>query len=254
MIIMMQEWSQEQQTSSSSPGTPSLLQRRKQMKQGLQNIGAKFQGEQLAQRRDQVRQGLKNVGSKFQQFNLGKLIDQMEQDQGLADQLETLNERMKEEVERREIRREAEAACLQTIQDHLKEFLPQQPNATYEDWIEDLHPENTYEGKLLADMGKEVDLRFYVEESDHRRIWNEHVSDPVRQVVARTRMWSDNNQQPIDLLSGTSDAAVESTNQDSLSSEQNVVDLLAGPTNVTPQIDLLPTTKSDGQEVDLIQF
>jgi hypothetical protein len=83
----------------------------------------------------------------------------MEQDQGLADSLEQLNERMKEECERQEICREAESRMLEIIQDHLEVFLHEYPDATYEDWIQDLHPENANQGKLLSDI-QEIDSRY----------------------------------------------------------------------------------------------
>ena len=39
-------------------------------------------------------------------------------------------------------------------------------NHTYEEWIADLHPDNAE----YADGS--IDHRFYVEESDHRQLWN----------------------------------------------------------------------------------
>ena len=177
------------------------------------SIGKLFDSTIKQQRRAKMKQGLSNLGSKLQKLNLGKLIDQMEQDQGLADQLESLNEHMQEEIERRDIMREAEEACLNTMKQHLDEFLNKKPDATYEEWIEDLHPENAHDGKLLEDLDKEIDLRFYVEESDHRILWNEHHQDmPLRIVPARTTMWSDQNStQPIDLLGGDTGAAAATT-------------------------------------------
>jgi hypothetical protein len=83
----------------------------------------------------------------------------MERDQGLADSLEQLNERMKEECERQGIRREAESKMLEIVQDHLEVFVHEYPDATYEDWIQDLHPENAYQGKLLSDI-QEIDPRY----------------------------------------------------------------------------------------------
>jgi hypothetical protein len=204
----MEQQQQQQQPQQQQPPTASSVssnsnrfqQRKEQM---MQTINRKMQPEQVAQRRQQMRQGLQSVGKKLQTLNPSKLIDQMEQDQGLADQLEQLNVHIKDEKERHNIKREAEAACMQSIQEHLDEFLEaQQPDGgTYEQWIEDLHPENAHDGQLLMDMDKEIDLRFYVLESDHRQLWNDHhLDNPLRQVAARTRMWSD--QEPVvDLLS-----------------------------------------------------
>jgi hypothetical protein len=238
--ILNQRREQMMQSINSTLQSEQMTQRRQQMRQGLQSIGSKLNSEQMTQHREQMRQGLQNVGSKLQQINLGKLINQMEQDQGLADQLESLNEHVRDEKERRDIRLEAEAACLQMIQDHLQELLIKYPNATYEQWIEDLHPENASEGQLLAGMSKEIDLRFYIEESDHRKLWNQHVTAPLRQVAARTRMWSD-NQEPIDLLSAPMD------DSPLIDTAQNTTTTTMTTTTTTPAI-------IDNQGGDLIQF
>jgi hypothetical protein len=130
--------------------------------QRLRNrIQTKLQSEHVQKRKEQAGNALKNFGSQLQKINLGKLIDQMEQDQGLADSLEQLNERMKEECQRHEIRREAEVRSLEVIQDHLDVFLQEYPNGTYEDWIADLHPENANQGALLPDI-QEIDARYVI--------------------------------------------------------------------------------------------
>lgn len=175
-----------------------------------ESIQGHLQREQLEKRKEQASKALKKIGGKLQKINLGKLIDSMEQDQGLADSLEKLNGRMKEEVERQEIRREAEARSVDVIQSHMDEFLEMYPRATYEEWIQDLHPENAYQGKLLSDI-QEIDARFYVFESDHRRLWNNAIRDKdvYRIVEARTQMWGKtsgavgSDAEPIDLLSGS---------------------------------------------------
>jgi uncharacterized protein (UPF0147 family) len=209
----------------------NFQQRKDQM---MQNISSKWQNskssrEQILkttqQHGEQMKQGLQKMGTKLQQ---GTSSTTNNNQVGLTDQLEMFNERMKEEVLRRDVRREAEEACLQTMRDHLSEFLQttqttdgtgtttttnnnnNNNNNTYEEWIFAFHPENTQDASLLHDMEyKEVDLRFFVEESDHRKLWNEMVNDPHREVAARTRMWStssssnhpQNEQQPIvDLL------------------------------------------------------
>ena len=75
-------------------------------------------------------------------------------------------------------------ACLWNIIEHLFDFLEQNncnehtndaydksicrcSHPQYKDWIRELHPENV--------NGKVVDHRFYVQESDHRMVWNEHM-------------------------------------------------------------------------------
>eukprot|EP00536_Pseudo-nitzschia_multiseries_P018908 jgi/Psemu1/57913/gm1.57913_g len=132
--------------------------------------------EQLRKRTQKAGKAFKNLGSQLNKINLGKLIDQMEQDQGLADSLDALNSRMKEEVERHQVRREAEELSLRVITDHLDGFLEEHPEGTYEEWISDLHPENANQGKLLSDI-QQIDERFYVMESDHRRMWNTAIEE-----------------------------------------------------------------------------
>ena len=155
----------------------------------------------MGEKKQTLQKGLQNIGGKLQQnLNLGKLIDQMERDQGLADSLEQLNERIKEDKMHHDMIREAEEACMKAIRDHLDEFLEQNPNATYEQWIEDLHPENTQEGALFKDLDKQVDLRFYVQESDHLQLWNQRVPESKR-VQPRAKMFEKGN--VVDLLSGS---------------------------------------------------
>mmetsp|Transcript_7718 Transcript_7718/g.22392 ORF Transcript_7718/g.22392 Transcript_7718/m.22392 type:complete len:193 (+) Transcript_7718:3-581(+) len=129
-----------------------------------------------------------------------------------------MNEHWRQDKEFRDLKREAEEACMQQVRDHLKQFLErkndnvrqneQQQNQetddgfpTYEQWIEDLHPENAHEGKLLDGMDKEIDLRFYVAESDHLQLWNQHAPHN-RQVVPRNRMYQEQNKpkESVDLL------------------------------------------------------
>jgi len=71
-----------------------------------------------------------------------------------------------------QIRREAAAACFKCILDHLEEFITEYLDATYEQWIANLHPEN-----MNADK---VDHRFYVECSDHLQIWNLYMTKEGR--------------------------------------------------------------------------
>mmetsp|Transcript_52991 Transcript_52991/g.158609 ORF Transcript_52991/g.158609 Transcript_52991/m.158609 type:complete len:450 (-) Transcript_52991:47-1396(-) len=80
------------------------------------------------------------------------------------------------EAERERVKKESTAACLQATRDHLLEFLSEKPDATYAEWIEALHPENVPEGQLLEGLARTVDHRFFVEESDHRQMWNEHLT------------------------------------------------------------------------------
>jgi hypothetical protein len=114
------------------------------------------------------------------------------------------------------IKREAEESCLVATKDHLLVFLREHPNATYSDWIEDLHPENAHAGTLLEGLSKTIDHRFYVEESDHRRLWNDNLHtylDPNSEgrafVPARAKQMKENGDyvDAEDLLSGEGENA-----------------------------------------------
>lgn len=64
-------------------------------------------------------------------------------------------------------------ACLAEVETHLDGFLRKHSGGTYEQWIGELHPENL---RINAFSGeKSVDHRFYIEGSDHLRLWNARV-------------------------------------------------------------------------------
>ena len=73
------------------------------------------------------------------------------------------------------------------------------------------HPENAHDGTLLEGFGKTIDHRFFVEESDHRRLWNDNLTifldgegKSRLYVPPRPRQMDDNGELVIaaDLLSG----------------------------------------------------
>jgi len=71
------------------------------------------------------------------------------------------------------MKQEAYQACLAEVEAHLDTFLQGNPQATYEEWIAEIHPENmrtnTNDGEIP------IDHRFYMEASDHRLLWNARV-------------------------------------------------------------------------------
>ena len=111
------------------------------------------------------------------------------------------------------LKKEADETCLNATIEHLLAFVKDHPNAKYHQWIEDLHPENAHDGALLEGFDKIIDHRFFVETSDHRRIWNENLFtflDPVCSqgrdfVPARARNIDDNGETvvAVDILSGS---------------------------------------------------
>ena len=94
-----------------------------------------------------------------------------------------------EEEELKRLCRESSDICLRIIIEHLHDFIDNPSwekcvpsrSPRYEDWIEELHPENVNivhdnakngQGKNTLTQ-KEVDRRFYDENSDHRIVWND---------------------------------------------------------------------------------
>ena len=71
------------------------------------------------------------------------------------------------------LREEATRACMKEMEDHLVAFLKDMSRGTiapsYEEWVTFLHPENS---KRAPDGAITLDARFYVDRSDHRRLWN----------------------------------------------------------------------------------
>jgi len=142
-----------------------------------------------------LRKKLKKIGNSVQKINLFKLIGEMEKDQDLAYELEHVNESVREENARKDICRRAQAECLRDITEHLEHFISKHPCASYEDWIMDLHPDNALdysngEALIHTRSGNElfkIDHRFYVEDSDHRKIWNNSLGDDSSRTYVSTR-------------------------------------------------------------------
>jgi len=110
--------------------------------------------------------GKKDAHVQLQKEILAELNDDMLSAQAAENEIS-------EEEERKALCREAVASCMQTILEHLSEFLGERPDATYEEWIEELHPDNT-DDQAHSNVGF-IDHRFYVDESHHRIVWNDHM-------------------------------------------------------------------------------
>ena len=234
-----------------------------QMFQGLQTLGEKLQKgstDLLANKNAdplKLKEHVQTVGSKLSKLSLSNIVPggilasstTKRNTSSCENDLNMFNERMKEEMMRRDVRREAEQACLQTMREHLETFLPDHQGATYEEWIFAFHPENTQDVSLIMEH-KEVDERFYVEESDHRRLWNETVDDPSRHVVARTRIFRSPEKQGtmIDLLGETSTATTQEEGV-TLQPPLSVDFFNDGAVPVAPA-----PPASSTQEVDLLSF
>ena len=130
------------------------------------------------------------------------------------------------------LKREAEESCLNAKREHLMDFIKDHPDARYHEWIEDVHPENAHAGTLLEGMGKTINHRFFVEESDHRLLWNDNLFTYLNPntsagrdfVPARARQTNDCDEMVIaaDILTGVmadgvvgdDEATLEKSNDD----------------------------------------
>lgn len=81
------------------------------------------------------------------------------------------------------MRRDTCAACMLEVEIHLDKFLRSRGDGTYEQWIGELHPENV-RTDVRRPGEKTLDHRFYIEGSDHRRLWNSRVY-PMRRIAPR---------------------------------------------------------------------
>mmetsp|Transcript_2278 Transcript_2278/g.3286 ORF Transcript_2278/g.3286 Transcript_2278/m.3286 type:complete len:176 (+) Transcript_2278:97-624(+) len=130
-----------------------------------------------SKRRTTLGTRLMHLGSAINRINPAKWIDDLEKDQNLADELEEINYENSQEEERKAICREAQEACLQALREHLESFLDEYPQGLYEDWVKEVHPDNVHH--------KKIDHRFYVEASDHRKLWNYRLEDSNGTVVRK---------------------------------------------------------------------
>ncbi len=137
---------------------------------GLRNFGVSIHNQITQLNKMRKEKGLGSaVGGVSKAFSLVE---------GLKARNAEVSDDEREEEEREEelarLKREAIETCLNATTEHLLKFIKDRPSAKYNDWIEDLHPENAH-GTLLEGLGKTIDHRFFVEVSDHRRIWNENL-------------------------------------------------------------------------------
>ena len=111
-------------------------------------------------------------------------------------QQQTTMDRINEEQEDLEAMvAEAAKMMLDIDRHHLEEFISKSSvTRTYEEWIADLHPENvvtvhhnanatTNANVTTSATSIGIDHRLYVEDSDHRMLWNELIGDSERMFV-----------------------------------------------------------------------
>jgi hypothetical protein len=252
--------------------------------------------------RHRIKQGLGsavNVLTNVSSYALKPLRDMQ-----LAEKLNALNLDMEEEEKRKEIehyrrqwdttlrpssheeeremkemlrmKQEAEDSCLRATTEHLLSFIQDHPdprNATYQQWIADLHPENAHDGTLLEGLGKTIDHRFFVEESDHRRIWNDNLCTYLSSNEVdkeKDREEDDQEQSHSSLLGGRDYVPARAKQQDQFGHAVVATDILSGsvPGGVIDSSKLLeefPSSQEDQSRVmnrkmdgddnlDLIEF
>jgi len=81
--------------------------------------------------------------------------------------------------------RESQLQCLQEIIDHLNLFVYENPESNYERWITSLHPDNVKNNNEGG--GKIIDHRFYMKDSDHRKLWNKYMEKLCRESTVEVR-------------------------------------------------------------------
>jgi hypothetical protein len=68
-------------------------------------------------------------------MKLPRMIDKLEQDQCFADKLEFINQEIVEDQKRKEIVRISKSEGMKEIVGHLEDYLRENPNGCYEDWV-----------------------------------------------------------------------------------------------------------------------
>ncbi len=90
-----------------------------------------------------------------------------------------LEQQFDEAVEKEEylkICQKASEECLKAVRDHHQHFLEDHSEASYEEWIEELHPDNT----VSFSNHVVIDHRFYHADDEHRQLWNENLGNGAR--------------------------------------------------------------------------
>lgn len=156
------------------PWSSLALQRRIQLHEAQRQAAERMttasssSSSRQSRRRQRLQKGWQTAKKAINKVNIAKWIDDLEKDQELADQLEQINEEQEAEAERRQLVKRVREECMDALRTHLVSFLQETPEGRcYEDWIAEVHPENVNDDD-------QVDARFYVQDSDHRILWNEH--------------------------------------------------------------------------------
>jgi hypothetical protein len=110
-----------------------------------------------------------SVPSKIADKRNGKNVTESKQQ--YADKVEFICKDILEDQESKQLVRESQSSCMKEVVRHLNTFLGEHIDATYEQWIAALHPDNA------EYMDGRIDHRFYVVDSDHRIYWNKVMTE-----------------------------------------------------------------------------
>jgi len=187
--------------------------------------------------RQRIKQGLGsavNALSNVSSFALKPLRDMQTAEQIHAKSVDAEERGARREIQEQrdlaemmKMKREAEESCLNATVEHLVGFIQEHPRATYHQWIEEFHPENAHDGALLEGLGKTIDHRFFVEESDHRRMWNDHLLTFLEPNSSEGRDFvpaSKNQVEAADILTGSPVSAAGATPQNHRGTEKSCLD------------------------------
>ena len=233
------------------------------VQEGLRTLGSKLQQnvvglastEQQQASKKVVQDGIRSIGTKIQQINIANAVSGVGiggvGGGGFTDDLQSLHAKIQEDKEFHTIKREAEEACLHEMRVHLEEFLKTYPEShygfhpRYDEWIENLHPENAYEGKLISGLDKEIDLRFFLEESDHRKLWNQYAI-PERHVKPRNQLRKPGGNSLSSKLPYSDDPTTSKPKSSTDSNgDPEIVDLLSGATTTSTTSLTAPVDQFD---------
>jgi len=150
------------------------LQRRKTL------LEAQAKAHKDAKRELQKQRVLRKLSSfrcSFDRLNPIKWVENQDQkDKEIIHQLEQEYEDALDQHQYMILCKQASDACLEAVNDHLQHFLEDHPDSTYEQWVQELHPDNT----CLFRKRVAIDHRFYLSESDHRHLWNVNLGNGMR--------------------------------------------------------------------------
>ena len=88
--------------------------------------------------------------------------------------------------------------------EHFSSFIKENPSATFEEWIDAMsNPQGSTDAGILLDfegMSKVIDPKYYKEDCDERKFWNDNIADSGRTEVRALTDESLNSSSVADVL------------------------------------------------------